>query len=227
MISFDVKISDDSYSLSVKAMAEQLLEDFLETLKAIDPSEVQIESLRKIEFEQAGKMKRILDLSTIIYDPVISTTLIRVALKELKDRDLLIQQFRLAGYKKMSPGADDMNFFIELPKPSAADLGSFENQINLAQNSALSQMGKINYDAASRMKAAVQAEFIETRVTHLARRQIAKISDECNRHIKVFAMIRRKALVGGSMKIIEEDEMTSYRRMKDEIYGFVHEALGS
>ena len=50
MISFDVKISDDSYSLSVKAMAEQLLEDFLETLKAIDPSEVQIESLRKIEF---------------------------------------------------------------------------------------------------------------------------------------------------------------------------------
>ena len=88
-------------------------------------------------------------------------------------------------------------------------------------------MGKINYDAASRMKAAVQAEFIETRVTHLARRQIAKISDECNRHIKVFAMIRRKALVGGSMKIIEEDEMTSYRRMKDEIYGFAHDALGS
>ena len=227
MISFDVKISDDSYSLSVKAMAEQLLEDFLETLKAIDPSEVQIESLRKIEFEQAGKMKRILDLSTIIYDPVISTTSIRVALKELKDRDLLIQQFRLAGYKKMSPGADNMNFFIELPKPSAADLGSFENQINLAQNSALSQMGKINYDAASRMKAAVQAEFIETRVTHLARRQIAKISDECNRHIKVFSMIRRKALVGGSMKIVEEDEMTSYRRMKDEIYDFAHEALSS
>ena len=94
MISFDVKISDDPYSLSVKAMAEQLLEDFLETLKAIDPSEVQIGSLRKIEFEQAGKMKRILDLSTIIYDPVISTTLIRVALKELKDETLLIQQFR-------------------------------------------------------------------------------------------------------------------------------------
>ena len=227
MISFDVKISDDSYSLSVKAMAEQLLEDFLETLKAIDPSEVQIEALRKIEFEQAGKMKRILDLASIIYDPVVSTTFIRVALKDLKDRDLLVQQLRMAGYKKMSPGPDDMNFFVELPKPSASDLGSFENQINLSQNGALSQMGKINYDAASRMKAAVQAEFIETRTINLARRQIAQISDECNRHIKVFAMIRRKALVGGSMTIVEEDEMISYRRMKDEIYGFVHDALGA
>ena len=71
-----------------------------------------------------------------------------------------------------------MNFFVELPKPSASDLGSFENQINLSQNGALSQMGKINYDAASRMKAAVQAEFIETRTINLARRQIAQISDE-------------------------------------------------
>ena len=29
------------------------------------------------------------------------------------------------------------------------------------------------------------------------------------------------------MKIVEEDEMTSYRRMKDEIYSFAHDALSA
>ena len=87
-------------------------------------------------------------------------------------------------------------------------------------------MGKVNFDAASRMKAAVNSEFIEPRATMLARKQIEKISDETYRHIKVFCMIRRQALVGGSMRLTEDDEMVTYRRMKDEIYNFVHEKLG-
>ena len=47
----------------------------------------------------------------------------------------------------MSPGPDDSNFFVELPKPTASDLGSFENQISITQNSAISKMGKVNFDA--------------------------------------------------------------------------------
>ena len=47
MIKFETKISDDSYSVAVASMAEQVLEDLLETLHNIDPSEVQIEGLRK------------------------------------------------------------------------------------------------------------------------------------------------------------------------------------
>ena len=39
-------------------------------------------------------------------------------------------------------------------------------------------------------------------------------------------MIRRQALVGGSMRLTEDDAMVTYRRMKDEIYNFVHEKLG-
>ena len=102
----------------------------------------------------------------------------------------------------------------------------FENQIKMTQDRAISKMGKVNFDAASRMKAAVNSEFIEPRVTMLARKQIEKISDETYRHIKVFCMIRRQALVGGSMRLTEDDEMVTYRRMKDEIYNFVHEKLG-
>ena len=226
MIKFVTKISDDSYSVAVASMAEQVLEDLFETLSNIDPSEVQIEGLRKIEFEREGRMKRILDLASIFYDPGVSTTSIRIAMKELKDKDLVIANMRMAGYKKMSPGPDDSNFFVELPKPTASDLGSFENQIRITQNSAISKMGKVNFDAASRMKAAVNSEFIEPRVTLLARKQIEKISDETYRHIKVFCMIRRQALVGGSMRLTEDDEMVTYRRMKDEIYNFVHEKLG-
>ena len=171
-------------------------------------------------------MKRILDLASIIYDPAVSKTAIRVAMKELKDKDLVIANMRMAGYKNMSPGPDDSNFFVELPKPTASDLGSFENQISMTQNSAISKMGKVNFDAASRMKAAVNSEFIEPRVTMLARKQIEKISDETYRHIKVFCMVRRQALVGGSMRLTEDDEMVTYRRMKDEVYNFVHEKLG-
>ena len=226
MIKFETKISDDSYSVAVASMAEQVLEDLMDTLDNIDPSEVQIEGLRKIEFEREGRMKRILDLASIIYDPAVSKTAIRVAMKELKDKDLVIANMRMAGYKNMSPGPDDSNFFVELPKPTASDLGSFENQISITQNSAISKMGKVNFDAASRMKAAVNSEFIEPRVTMLARKQIEKISDETYRHIKVFCMIRRQALVGGSMRLTEDDEMVTYRRMKDETYDFVHEKLG-
>ena len=226
MIKFETKISDDSYSVAVASMAEQVLEDLLETLGNIDPSEVQIEGLRKIEFEREGRMKRILDLASIIYDPTVSKTAIRVAMKELKDKDLVIANMRMAGYKNMSPGPDEGNFFVELPKPTASDLGSFENQIKMTQDRAISKMGKVNFDAASRMKAAVNSEFIEPRVTMLARKQIEKISDETYRHIKVFCMVRRQALVGGSMRLTEDDEMVTYRRMKDEIYNFVHEKLG-
>ena len=113
MIKFVTKISDDSYSVAVASMAEQVLEDLFETLSNIDPSEVQIEGLRKIEFEREGRMKRILDLASIFYDPGVSTTSIRIAMKELKDKDLVIANMRMAGYKKMSPGPDDSNFFVE------------------------------------------------------------------------------------------------------------------
>ena len=47
MIKFETKISDDSYSVAVASMADQVLEDLLETLANIDPSEVQIEGLKK------------------------------------------------------------------------------------------------------------------------------------------------------------------------------------
>ena len=38
-------------------------------------------------------------------------------MKELKDKDVIIANLRMAGYKNMSPGPDEGNFFVELPKP--------------------------------------------------------------------------------------------------------------
>ena len=172
MIKFETKISDDSYSVAVASMAEQVLEDLLETLENIDPSEVQIEGLRKIEFEREGRMKRILDLASIIYDPGVSSTSIRIAMKELKDKDLVIANMRMAGYKNMSPGPDESNFFVELPKPTASDLGSFDDQISMTQHSAISEMGKVNFDAASRMSAAVNSVFEKPGVSSVARRKV-------------------------------------------------------
>ena len=64
-------------------------------------------------------------LASIIYDPIVSTSSIRIAMKELKDKDLIIANLRLAGYKNMTPGADEETF-VELPKPTASDLGSLK-----------------------------------------------------------------------------------------------------
>ena len=63
---------------------------------------------------------------------------------------------------------------LSCQKPTASDLGSFENQIKMSQDRSIAKMGKVNFDAASRMKAAVNSEFIEPKVTNLARRQIEK-----------------------------------------------------
>ena len=91
-------------------------------------------------------------------------------MKELKDKDLIIANLRLAGYKNMTPGADEGNFFVELPKPTASDLGSFENQIKMSQDRSIAKMGKVNFDAASRMKAAVNSEFVNESYSRLAGR---------------------------------------------------------
>ena len=56
MIKFETKISDDSYSVAVASMAEQVLEDLMETLGNIDPSEVQMRDCGRLSLKE-GRMR--------------------------------------------------------------------------------------------------------------------------------------------------------------------------
>ena len=194
---------DEGYSPEAIANMENALEEFIVSLMEIKPEDANIAVFRGLKLTITGRPKRLADLGNVESpdDPMK----IELMIYNKEQIDLVLEFIKDNGFPaKNEPGSQFIH--IRVPKPSRMQLEELGDEVIRRTNSACTRLMKIKTNTGLRIRAAMEKEYIDQRISGVAVKKIDNALERITKEMKIVGVIKRKSILGSFFKTIERDD---------------------
>ncbi len=182
---------------------ESALEDFILSLLEIKPEDANIAVFRGLKITIAGRPRRLAELGNVESpdDPMKIELMIY-------NKEQIVQVLEFIkdnGFPaKNEPGSQFIH--IRVPKPSRMQLEELGDEVIRRTNSACTRLLKIKTNTGLRIRAAMEKEYIDQRISGIALKKIDNALERITREMKIIGVMKRKSILGSFFKTIEKDD---------------------
>ena len=194
---------DEGYSPEAIANMENALEEFAVSLTAIRPEDANIAVFRGLKLTLKGRPRRLSELGNVESpdDPMK----IELMIYNKEQIEEVLEFIKKNGFPaKNEPGSQFIH--IRVPKPSRMQLEELGDEVIRRTNSAATRLMKIKTNTGLRIRAAMEKEYIDQRISGVAIKKIDNALERITKEMKIIGVIKRKAILGSFFKTIERDD---------------------
>ena len=194
---------DEGYSPEAIANMENALEEFIVSLMEIKPEDANIAVFKGLKLTITGRPRRLSDLGNVESpdDPMK----IELMIYNKEQIDLVLEFIKDNGFPaKNEPGSQFIH--IRVPKPSRMQLEELGDEVIRRTNSACTRLMKIKTNTGLRIRAAMEKEYIDQRISGFAVKKIDNALERITKEMKIIGVMKRKSILGSFFKTIERDD---------------------
>ena len=194
---------DEGYSPEAIANMDNALEEFAVSLAEIRPEDANIAVFRGLKLTLKGRPRRLSELGNVESpdDPMK----IELMIYNKEQIEEVLEFIKKNGFPaKNEPGSQFIH--IRVPKPSRMQLEELGDEVIRRTNSASTRLMKIKTNTGLRIRAAMEKEYIDQRISGVALKKIDNALERITKEMKIIGVIKRKAILGSFFKTIERDD---------------------
>ena len=194
---------DEGYSPEAIANMESALEEFILSLLEIKPEDANIAVFRGLKITMAGRPRRLAELGNVESpdDPMKIELMIY-------NKEQIVQVLEFIKDNGF-PAKNELGsqfIHIRVPKPSRMQLEELGDEVIRRTNSACTRLLKIKTNTGLRIRAAMEKEYIDQRISGIALKKIDNALERITREMKIIGVMKRKSILGSFFKTIEKDD---------------------
>ena len=194
---------DEGYSPEAIANMENALEEFIVSLMEIKPEDANIAVFRGLKLTIKGRPRRLAELGNVESpdDPMK----IELMIYNKEQIEQVLEFIKQNGF----PAKNDQGsqfIHIRVPKPSRMQLEELGDEVIRRTNSACTRLMKIKTNTGLRIRAAMEKEFIDQRISGIALKKIDNSLERITKEMRIIGIMKRKAILGSFFKTIERDD---------------------
>ena len=194
---------EEGYSPEAIANMENALEEFIVSLIEIKPEDANIAVFRGLKLTLKGRPRRLSELGNVESpdDPMK----IELMIYNKEQIEEVLEFIKKNGFPaKNEPGSQFIH--IRVPKPSRMQLEELGDEVIRRTNSACTRLMKIKTNTGLRIRAAMEKEYIDQRISGVAIKKIDNALERITKEMKIVGVMKRKAILGSFFKTIERDD---------------------
>ena len=194
---------DEGYSPEAIANMDNALEEFAVSLTEIRPEDANIAVFRGLKLTLKGRPRRLAELGNVESpdDPMK----IELMIYNKEQIEEVLDFIKKNGFPaKNETGSQFIH--IRVPKPSRMQLEELGDEVIRRTNSASTRLMKIKTNTGLRIRAAMEKEYIDQRISGVALKKIDNALERITKEMKIIGVMKRKAILGSFFKTIERDD---------------------
>ena len=194
---------DEGYSPEAIANMDNALEEFAVSLTEIRPEDANIAVFRGLKLTLKGRPRRLAELGNVESpdDPMK----IELMIYNKEQIEEVLEFIKKNGFPaKNEPGSQFIH--IRVPKPSRMQLEELGDEVIRRTNSAATRLMKIKTNTGLRIRAAMEKEYIDQRISGVALKKIDNALERITKEMKIIGVMKRKTILGSFFKTIERDD---------------------
>ena len=194
---------EEGYSPEAIANMENALEEFIVSLIEIKPEDANIAVFRGLKLTLKGRLRRLSELGNVESPDDPMKIELMIYNKELIEE--VLEFIKKNGFPaKNEPGSQFIH--IRVPKPSRMQLEELGDEVIRRTNSACTRLMKIKTNTGLRIRAAMEKEYIDQRISGVAIKKIDNALERITKEMKIVGVMKRKVILGSFFKTIERDD---------------------
>jgi len=194
---------EEGYSPESIANMESALEEFIVSLLDIRPEDANIAVFRGLKITLQGRPKRLAELGNV--ESPDNPMKIELMIYNKEQIEQVLEFIKQNGFPaKNDPGSQFIH--IRVPKPSRMQLEELGDEVIRRTNTACTRLMKIKTNTGLRIRAAMEKEYIDQRISGIALKKIDNALERITKEMKIVGVIKRKAILGSYFKTIERDD---------------------
>ena len=194
---------EEGYSPESIANMESALEEFIVSLLDIKPEDANIAVFRGLKITLQGRPRRLAELGNV--ESPDNPMKIELMIYNKEQIEEVLEFIKENGFPaKNDPGSQFIN--IRVPKPSRMQLEELGDEVIRRTNTACTRLMKIKTNTGLRIRAAMEKEYIDQRISGIALKKIDNALERITKEMKIIGIMKRKAILGSFFKTIERDD---------------------
>ena len=194
---------EEGYSPEAIANMENALEEFIVSLFEIKPEDANIAVFRGLKLTLKGRPRRLAELGNV--ESPDNPMKIELMIYNKEQIEEVLEFIKKNGFPaKNEPGSQFIH--IRVPKPSRMQLEELGDEVIRRTNSACTRLMKIKTNTGLRIRAAMEKEYIDQRISSFAIKKIDNAIERITKEMKIVGVMKRKAILGSFFKTIERDD---------------------
>ena len=194
---------DEGYSPEAIANMENALEEFIVSLLEIRPEDANIAVFRGLKITLQGRPRRLAELGNV--DSPDNPMKIELMIYNKEQIEKILEFIKQNGFPAKNDAGSQF-IHIKVPKPSRMQLEELGDEVIRRTNSACTRLMKVKTNTSLRIRAAMEKEYIDQRVSGFALKKIDNALERITKEIKIIGVMKRKAILGSFFKTIERDD---------------------
>ena len=194
----------ESYSVEAISNYGRAIDEFCDVLIGIKSEDANIAVFNSIYVTIEGKKRRLGDIANIESpeDPLK----IEVMVYSRDNMEVISDTIKESGFPAKTQGEGSQYLNVRVPKPSRMQLEEIADDLIRRTNGMTSRLMKLKTNTGLRIRAAVQNEFIDTRIATLSTKKIDLAYEKFNKEARILGLLRRKQILGKFYKPSEKDD---------------------
>ena len=194
---------EEGYSPESIANMESALEEFVVSLLDIKPEDANIAVFRGLKITLQGRPRRLAELGNV--ESPDNPMKIELMIYNKEQIEEVLDFIKENGFPaKNDPGSQFIH--IRVPKPSRMQLEELGDEVIRRTNTACTRLMKIKTNTGLRIRAAMEKEYIDQRISGIALKKIDNALERITKEMKIIGIMKRKAILGSFFKTIERDD---------------------
>ena len=193
----------ESYSTEAKANLERAVEEFADMIEEKKTQDPNIRVFGSLQIVMNGRKRRISDLGNVESpeDPMK----IELMVYNKEHIDELLEFIKQNGFPAKNENGSQF-IYVRVPKPSRMQLEEIGDDINRRTGSICGRLIKARTNTGLRIKAAMEKEFIDLRISTLATKKIINDQERCTKEVRIIGLLARKKVLGSFFRTVEKDD---------------------
>ena len=194
----------ESYSTEAISNFSKAIEDFADVITEIKSEDANIAVFNSIYVMIEGRKRRLADIANVEApdDPLN----LEVMVYSKDYLETVIDTIKEAGFPVKLKEKNSQFLIVKVPPPSRMQLEEIGDDLIRRTNSLAMRLTKIKTNTGLRIRAAVQNEFIETKIATLATKKIDASHLKIEGEGKFLGVLKRKQILGSYFKSTEKDD---------------------
>ncbi len=201
----------ESYSTEAISNFSKAIEDFADILTEIKSEDANIAVFNSIFVMIDGRKRRLADIANVEApnDPLN----LEVMVYSKDNLETVMVTIKEAGFPVKLKEKNSQFLIVKVPPPSRMQLEEIGDDLIRRTNSLVMRLTKIKTNTGLRIRAAVQNEFIETKIATLATKKIDNNHLKIESEGKFLGVLKRKQILGSYFKSTEKDDETFVKKV--------------
>ena len=194
----------ESYSTEAISNFYKAIEDFADVITDIKSEDANIAVFNSIFVMIDGRKRRLADIANVeAPDDPLS---LEVMVYSKDNLEAVITTIKESGFPAKLKEKNSQFLMVKVPPPSRMQLEEIGDDLIRRTNSLVMRLTKIKTNTALRIRAAVQNEFIETKIATVATKKIDNTHVKIESEGKFLGVLKRKQILGSYFKSTEKDD---------------------